>query len=60
MVCLKSCQRCGGDLYKETNQFGSYVSCFQCGSSVVEPEAGTAFGDVVESLDMMVAQVKCA
>jgi ribosomal protein S27E len=60
MVWLKSCQRCGGDLYEETDHFGSYVSCFQCGSSVVEPEAGTAFGDVVESLDMVDAQAKSA
>ena len=58
MVWLKSCQRCGGDLYQETDQFGSYVSCFQCGSSVAITEEGTAVGDVVEDIEVAVAQAK--
>lgn len=57
---MKSCQRCGGDLYEETDHFGSYVSCFQCGSSVAKVEEGTAGSDVVDAVEMMVAQAKSA
>ncbi len=31
MFWLKACPRCHGDLYREKDVFGSYVSCLQCG-----------------------------
>ena len=31
MFLLKSCPRCCGDLYVDQDQYGSFVSCIQCG-----------------------------
>ncbi len=31
MYWLKACPRCQGDLYRDKDLFGSYVSCLQCG-----------------------------
>ncbi len=28
----KGCQRCGGDLFLERDEYGIYVSCIQCGA----------------------------
>ncbi len=38
MFWLKSCPRCHGDLHDESDIYGSYIDCFQCGHylSVVE------------------------
>ena len=60
MVLLKSCQRCGGDLYTESDQFGSYVSCFQCGASVVNVYEKVSDGEANDSVDVAVAQVNSA
>jgi len=32
MIKTNACRRCGGDLALERDQFGSYVSCIQCGA----------------------------
>jgi len=31
MFWFKKCPRCSGDLHEESDQYGSYVSCVQCG-----------------------------
>ena len=31
MFWLKGCPRCCGDLYVDQDQYGSFVSCLQCG-----------------------------
>lgn len=31
MYWLKGCTKCGGDLASGCDQYGSYVSCMQCG-----------------------------
>ena len=31
MFLLKGCPRCCGDLYVDQDQYGSFVSCIQCG-----------------------------
>ena len=31
MFWLKGCPRCCGDLYADQDQYGSFVSCLQCG-----------------------------
>jgi hypothetical protein len=31
MVWLKACPRCLGDLISESDLYGSYVACLQCG-----------------------------
>ena len=60
MVWLKSCRRCGGDLYMEKDQFGSHVSCFQCGAVLADFDYNTTDGRVVEAVDVVVAQAKSA
>ncbi|MDA1226465.1 MAG: hypothetical protein O3A33_00700 [Chloroflexi bacterium] len=60
MVWLKSCPRCGGDLYMEEAQFGSYVSCFQCGAAVADFDENATASDVVEALEGVVEQAKVA
>ena len=30
MFWLKGCPWCGGDLFSDTDMFGSYITCFQC------------------------------
>ncbi len=30
-VVLKACPRCGGDLLLESDSYGSYIGCLQCG-----------------------------
>ena len=31
MLVLKSCPRCNGDLYDNTDIYGNYTACLQCG-----------------------------
>jgi hypothetical protein len=31
---LKECPRCGGDLREESDVYGKYVGCMQCGYSL--------------------------
>ena len=31
MFWLKGCPHCSGDLYVDQDQYGSFVSCLQCG-----------------------------
>jgi len=31
MYWLKACPRCHGDLHEETDFYGPYVACIQCG-----------------------------
>ena len=38
MFWLKSCPRCGGDLYDERDQYGHYIVCIQCGHYLTEAE----------------------
>ena len=30
LIKSKGCQRCGGDLFLEQDEYGIYVSCIQC------------------------------
>ncbi|MBA7656871.1 hypothetical protein ES703_64798 [subsurface metagenome] len=35
MLCLvrtKACKRCGGDLSLESDKYGTYLECIQCGA----------------------------
>ena len=38
MFWLKSCPRCHGDLYENTDIYGSYIDCFQCGHYLTDIE----------------------
>jgi hypothetical protein len=31
LIKTKGCQRCGGDLFLEQDEYGVYISCIQCG-----------------------------
>ena len=33
MFWLKGCPRCAGDLFRDRDQYGLFVSCLQCGLS---------------------------
>ena len=34
MIWLKACPKCKNDLYEESDHFGRFVSCAQCGMSM--------------------------
>ena len=34
MMWLKACPRCRGDLVLDSDYYGNYVSCIQCGASL--------------------------
>jgi hypothetical protein len=38
MFWLKSCPRCGGDLYDDRDQYSDYIACIQCGHYLTEAE----------------------
>ena len=38
MFWLKSCPRCFGDLYEDTDKYGKFISCMQCGHYLSETE----------------------
>lgn len=44
MYWLKQCIKCGGDLASGSDQYGTYVSCMQCGryQDIEIKEAGSA------------------
>ena len=33
MFWFKSCPRCSGDLFEDRDQYGSFITCMQCGFS---------------------------
>ena len=33
MFWFKRCPRCAGDLFEENDQYGSFITCMQCGFS---------------------------
>ena len=46
MYWLKQCTKCGGDLASDSDQYGPYVSCMQCGQypDIEIKEAGSLVG----------------
>jgi hypothetical protein len=40
MMWLKSCPRCRGDLVLDSDYYGQYVSCIQCGASLDKSQQG--------------------
>ena len=38
MYWLKACQKCHGDLCRDTDVYGTYLACLQCGSHTTEAE----------------------
>jgi hypothetical protein len=38
MLWLKACKRCHGDLEPQSDLYGSYLSCIQCGAEFSERE----------------------
>jgi hypothetical protein len=41
MFWLKSCPRCHGDLHENTDVYGGYIDCFQCGHYLTAEEDAT-------------------
>lgn len=38
MYWFKSCPKCHGDLYSDSDVYGSYVACLQCSNYLTEAE----------------------
>ncbi len=38
MFWLKACPRCRGDLHEESDFYGPYVACMQCGYTLTSEE----------------------
>lgn len=38
MYWLKSCPKCHGDLFENTDLYGRYIDCFQCGHYLTSVE----------------------
>ena len=60
MMWLKACPRCKGDLYQETDRFGRYVSCAQCGLSISDAKASVLAGFAKREKDRAQAAPKPA
>ncbi len=45
MLWLKSCPRCRGDLQTESDRYGPYIACIQCGYHVGDAELAVLRGD---------------
>lgn len=38
MFWFKSCPKCHGDLYRDSDNYGTYIACLQCGSYLTEAD----------------------
>ena len=38
MFWFKSCPRCHGDLYRDSDIYGTYIACLQCGHYFTQVE----------------------
>ena len=38
MFWFKSCPRCHGDLYRDSDSYGTYIACLQCGHYLTQVE----------------------
>ena len=52
MHWLKSCRKCQGDLYKNEDSYGSFVSCLQCSSYLTEVEEAALMGNFENNLGL--------
>ena len=41
MVWAKQCSRCSGDLYMDSDMYGTYIGCLQCGYILSDVEQFT-------------------
>ena len=46
MFWFKRCPRCSGDLFEESDRYGCFITCMQCGFSKDTTEKLTAPGDI--------------
>lgn len=37
-IHIKACPKCGGDLYRQSDAYGPYISCFQCGHYLTQAQ----------------------
>ena len=38
MFWFKSCSKCHGDLYRDSDLYGTFISCMQCGHYLTQAE----------------------
>ena len=41
MFWFKSCPKCQGDLYRDSDIYGTYIACMQCSHYLTEVEEAT-------------------
>ena len=59
-IAIKGCQRCGGDIYLESDQYGTYITCLQCGA-IKDAEATPALvGSTAPSRGLLQEEVDAA
>lgn len=44
MIWLQACPRCRGDLVPESDPYGTFVSCIQCGNILSTPQENALLG----------------
>lgn len=47
MFWLKSCPRCHGDIYDNSDIYGRYIVCFQCGHYLTAAEDAILRSEVI-------------
>ncbi len=58
MFWLKFCPNCKGDLYRDSDTYGTYISCMQCSHYLTQAEEAT-MGLSTDTLKLrMMAQVE--
>lgn len=52
-IYLKSCQKCGGDVYRSSDMYGDFLDCLQCGNMPDVPINGKKNSELI-SIDRYV------
>lgn len=52
MIQFKACTRCRGDLYTESDRYGAYVACLQCGNVMADLDEEESSDSVEEVMEM--------
>ena len=63
MFWFKSCPKCRGDLYRNSDAYGTYIACMQCShylSQVEEARVGLSTGTLEPGMMVMVELERAA
>ena len=51
MFWFKSCPKCRGDLYKNQDHYGAFISCLQCSQYLTEVQEARLIGSLQSLAD---------